>query len=185
MFAWLMAMSLGSVKAQDVKVEFFTPSIVHVVKDEPTKTLVITAKPENVSVTHTGIETPHSDQRSENTWNSSELTVKLAPETQTLTFLTNKGKVLLKEKSISMVRKNENEFEVDGNLSIGEFVELAGLDEDTFDAESETAGGWVVEKLGHFPTAGEVLETEGMQITVLSMDGLRVEKLLVKIPEKE
>ena len=80
-----------------------------------------------------------------------------------------------------IVKKNENEFEVDGDLSIGEFVELAGLDEDTFEAESETAGGWVVEKLGHFPTAGEVLEAEGLSITVLSMDGLRVEKLLVKI----
>ena len=80
-----------------------------------------------------------------------------------------------------IVKKNENEFEVDGDLSIGDFVELAGLDEDVFEAESETAGGWVVEKLGHFPTAGETLETEGLSITVLSMDGLRVEKILVKI----
>ena len=80
-----------------------------------------------------------------------------------------------------IVKKNENEFEVDGDLSISDFVELAGLDEDVFEAESETAGGWVVEKLGHFPTAGETLETEGLSITVLSMDGLRVEKILVKI----
>ncbi len=80
-----------------------------------------------------------------------------------------------------IVKKNENEFEVDGDLSIGDFVELAGLDEDVFEAESETAGGWVVEKLGHFPTAGETLETDGLSITVLSMDGLRVEKILVKI----
>ena len=41
--AWLIGMS-GF--AQDVKVEFFTPSIVHIVKGEPTKTLVVTAKPE-------------------------------------------------------------------------------------------------------------------------------------------
>ena len=34
--------------AQNVKVEFFTPSIVHIVKGQPTKTLVITAQPENV-----------------------------------------------------------------------------------------------------------------------------------------
>lgn len=80
-----------------------------------------------------------------------------------------------------IVKKNENEFEVDGDLPISDFVELAGLDEDVFEAESETAGGWVVEKLGHFPTAGETLETEGLSITVLSMDGLRVEKILVKI----
>ena len=127
MFAWLMAMSLGSVKAQDVKVEFFTPSIVHVVKGEPTKTLVITAKPENVAVTQTGIATPHSDQRSENTWKSSELTVKLEPETQTLVFMTNKGKVLLKEKGISMVRKTEDEFEVSQSFFLDKDEAIYGL----------------------------------------------------------
>ena len=116
MFAWLMAMSLGSVKAQDVKVEFFTPSIVHVVKDEPTKTLVITAKPENVAVTHTG-----------NTWKSSELTVKLEPETQTLVFMTNKGKVLLREKGISMVRKTEHEFEVSQSFFLDKDEAIYGL----------------------------------------------------------
>ena len=116
MFAWLMAMSLGSVKAQDVKVEFFTPSIVHVVKGEPTKTLVITAKPENVAVTQTG-----------NTWKSSELTVKLEPETQTLVFMTNKGKVLLKEKGISMVRKTEDEFEVSQSFFLDKDEAIYGL----------------------------------------------------------
>ena len=116
MFAWLMAMSLGSVKAQDVKVEFFTPSIVHVVKDDPTKTLVITAKPEHVPVTHTG-----------NTWKSSELTVKLEPETQTLVFMTNKGKVLLREKGISMVRKNTGEFEVSQSFFLDKDEAIYGL----------------------------------------------------------
>ena len=36
--------------AQDVTIEFFTPRIVHVVKGKPTKTLVVTAKPEQVDV---------------------------------------------------------------------------------------------------------------------------------------
>ena len=116
MFAWLMAMSLGSVKAQDVKVEFFTPSIVHVVKGEPTKTLVITAKPEHVAVTHTG-----------DTWKSSVLTVKLEPETETLVFMTNRGKVLLREKGISMVRKTEHEFEVSQSFFLDRDEAIYGL----------------------------------------------------------
>ena len=73
--------------AQDVKVEFITPSIVHIVKGLPTKTLVITAQPQDVAVS-----------KSSNTWKSSELTVKMDPEMKTFTFMTNKGKVLLKEK---------------------------------------------------------------------------------------
>ena len=99
-----------------VKVEFFTPSIVHVVKEQPTKTLVITAKPENVAVT-----------QKDNTWKSSELTVKLEPETQTLVFMTNKGKVLLREKGISMVRKTEDEFEVSQSFFLDKDEAIYGL----------------------------------------------------------
>jgi alpha-D-xyloside xylohydrolase len=99
-----------------MKVEFFTPSIVHVVKEQPTKTLVITAKPENVAVT-----------QKDNTWKSSELTVKLEPETQTLVFMTNKGKVLLREKGISMVRKTEDEFEVSQSFFLDKDEAIYGL----------------------------------------------------------
>ena len=85
----LFAVWLASVGglAQEVKVEFFTPSIVHVVKGQPTKTLVVTAMPENV---------PLSNVKGQ--WKSSELTVRLDANGN-LTFLTAKGKVLLKEKS--------------------------------------------------------------------------------------
>ena len=83
----LLAIGLVGAKAQDVKVEFFTPSIVHVVKGQPTTSLVITAKPEQVAVTQKG-----------NTWTSSELTVKQDAQGN-LTFLSAKGKVLLREKS--------------------------------------------------------------------------------------
>ena len=77
--------------AQDVKIEFFTPSIVHIVKGQPTKTLVVTAKPEQVAVRQQG-----------NVWSSSELTVKLDPKTKCLTFSTAKGKLLLREKSCDL-----------------------------------------------------------------------------------
>ena len=74
----------------DVTVEFYTPSIVHVVKGTPTKTLVITAKPEQ------GV-----GSKSGNTWKSSELTVKQDAQGR-LTFLTAKGKVLLREKDCNV-----------------------------------------------------------------------------------
>ena len=83
----LTVMFSVAVSAQNVKVEFITPSIVHIVKDQPTKTLVVTAKPENVAVSRQG-----------NTWKSAELTVKQDAQGN-LTFLTAKGKVLLKEKN--------------------------------------------------------------------------------------
>ena len=78
-----------------------------------------------------------------------------------------------------VVMKNDNEFEVDGDLPIGDFLELMGIDEDNFEAESDTVGGWIVEKLGHFPSADEIYEDNQMRLKVLSMDGLRVEKIQV------
>ena len=91
--------------AQDVKVEFFTPSIVHIVKGQPTKTLVVTAKPEEVAVTRKG-----------NTWTSSDLIVKQDAQGN-LTFLTSKGKVLLKEKSCD-IKKVSQTFTLDKGEAI-------------------------------------------------------------------
>jgi alpha-D-xyloside xylohydrolase len=84
--AWLTA-CLTAVAQENVKIEFFTPSIVHVVKGTPTKTFVVTAKPDDVTVKQNG-----------KTWQSRELTVKQDAQGN-LTFLTSKGKVLLREKS--------------------------------------------------------------------------------------
>ena len=103
-------------QAQDVKIEFITPSIVHVVKGQPTKTLVITAQPQNVAVTQKG-----------NTWTSSELTVKLNPEIQSLTFMTNKGKVLLKEEGWSLIRKTIDEWEVSQTFQLDKDEAIYGL----------------------------------------------------------
>ena len=78
---------LASLSAQDVKIEFITPSIVHVTKGQPTKTLVVTAQPEDVKL-----------MTKENAVSSDVLTVKQDPKTGCLTFLTAQGKVLLRER---------------------------------------------------------------------------------------
>ena len=100
-----MAIGLAEAQAQDVKVEFITPSIVHVVKGQPTKTLVITAKPEQVNVVKKG-----------NITSSSELTVKQDAQGN-LTFLTAKGKLLLKEKSCD-VKEARQTFTLDKDEAI-------------------------------------------------------------------
>ena len=101
----ILAIGLAETQAQDVKVEFITPSIVHVVKGQPTKTLVITAKPEQVNVVKKG-----------NITSSSELTVKQDAQGN-LTFLTAKGKLLLKEKSCD-VKEARQTFTLDKDEAI-------------------------------------------------------------------
>lgn len=80
-----------------------------------------------------------------------------------------------------VVEKASGELEIDGDMAIGDFIELMEIPEDSFECESETVGGWVIEMLGgHFPEAGETFEYENLSVKVLEMDGLRVEKVLVK-----
>ena len=101
----ILAIGLAETQAQDVKVEFITPSIVHVVKGQPTKTLVITAKSEQVNVVKKG-----------NITSSSELTVKQDAQGN-LTFLTAKGKLLLKEKNCD-VKEARQTFTLDKDEAI-------------------------------------------------------------------
>ena len=89
----------------DGKVEFVTPSIVHVVKGQPTKTLVVTLQPQQVEVSKMG-----------NTLSSSELTVKQDAQGN-LTFLTRKGKVLLREKDYD-VKEARQTFVLDKDEAI-------------------------------------------------------------------
>ena len=92
---WMLLLATLTSWAQEVKIEFFTPTIVHITKGEPTKTMVVIAKPEAVVVTRKG-----------NSISSSQLTVRQDTQGR-LTFLTAKGKVLLREKShdIAQVRQ--------------------------------------------------------------------------------
>ena len=101
----ILATGWAQIQAQDVKIEFITPSIVHVVKGQPTKTLVVTAKPEQVSVVKKG-----------NTTSSKDLTVKQDAQGN-LTFLTNKGKVLLREKNCD-VKEARQTFTLDKDEAI-------------------------------------------------------------------
>ncbi len=86
--------------AQGVKIEFFTPSVVHVVKYQgqavSPQSKVIIAKPQDVKLTRKG-----------NATSSSNLTVKLDEKTGCVTFLDAKGKVLLREKSHSFAPLNQ------------------------------------------------------------------------------
>ena len=78
-----------------------------------------------------------------------------------------------------IVQRNEKEAEIDGDMTMDEFLELMEIDEDEFEYESDTVGGWTVEKFGSFPKPGDSFVCEGFKLTVLSMEGRRVEKVLV------
>ena len=84
-----------------------------------------------------------------------------------------------------VVQRDQGEYELDGDMILDDFRELAGLSEEELEAESSTVGGWTVEMFGAFPQVGDSFEHEKLRITVLAMDGRRVERVLLKLPEEK
>jgi len=82
-----------------------------------------------------------------------------------------------------VVERVSGEYELDGDMTIADFAELLGIEEESLEADSETVGGWTVERLERFPDAGDSFRYENLTVTVLAMDGRRVEKVLVKPDE--
>ena len=111
----LSAFAFLGAKAQQVKVEFLTPTIVHVVKGQPTKSLVVTLQPEQVAVTQKG-----------NGLSSSALTVRQDAQGN-LTFLTAKGQVLLREEGWSLIRKTIDDWQVSQTFKLDKNEAVYGL----------------------------------------------------------
>lgn len=78
-----------------------------------------------------------------------------------------------------VIERSEGTWELDGDMSIGDFLELTGLDEDDFDFDSETVGGWVMELNEGFAEPGDELTYDDLRITVLETDDKRVERVRV------
>ncbi len=84
-----------------------------------------------------------------------------------------------------VVQREKSEYELDGAMILSDFLELVGLNEDDVDAESNTVGGWTLEMFGSFPQEGDSFTYKNLTVTVLSMDGRRVERVLVKLAPSE
>ncbi len=83
------------------------------------------------------------------------------------------------------VQRSDGEYELNGDMMLEDFLELVGLEADSFEAESNTLGGWTLEIFGTFPQAGDSIRCGNLELTVLSMDGRRVERVLVKVLPEE
>jgi CBS domain containing-hemolysin-like protein len=75
-------------------------------------------------------------------------------------------------------KESDGSFVVSGSLDIGRLEDLVDFHPPP-DTESTTVGGLVTEWLGHVPAVGEETEREGIAITVLAANNLRVDQVRV------
>jgi putative hemolysin len=69
------------------------------------------------------------------------------------------------------------DFEVDGLISIEDLIEQTKLD--IPEGPYETASGFVMHFLGRIPREHDVVNVNGIRITVLTMEGKRAGQLLI------
>jgi putative hemolysin len=79
-----------------------------------------------------------------------------------------------------VVRISDDEARIDGRADVDDLAELfdttLGLeDEDEYD----TVGGLIYHRIGGVPSPGDVVEVDGLELTVETIDGRRVGKVLV------
>jgi CBS domain containing-hemolysin-like protein len=74
-------------------------------------------------------------------------------------------------------RNGNGEYLIDASMDLDDFNEL--LDVHLQAPETDTLGGYIYMRLGHVPDEGEVIETDELTMTVLSIDGRRIRKVEV------
>ncbi|MCR5794140.1 MAG: hemolysin family protein [Solobacterium sp.] len=81
---------------------------------------------------------------------------------------------------------SEDTFEIDGDSSVFDLIDLMNWDEDAFDYESETVGGWCIEMLEGFPNPGDSFRYRNAEVFVSETEERRVTKAMVRIiPDEE
>ncbi len=79
-----------------------------------------------------------------------------------------------------VVRLSDDEYRVDGRADVDDLAELFDTDLGLEDKdEYDTVGGLIYHRIGGVPSPGDVVEVDGLQLTVESTDGRRVGKVLV------
>ena len=84
-----------------------------------------------------------------------------------------------------IVQQGEGLYELDGDMPISEFLELMGWEEDSFDFDSETLGGWCIEYSNGFPNVNSTFRYRNAEVRIIESYERRVRRVLVKQTEEE
>lgn len=83
-----------------------------------------------------------------------------------------------------LVKISDDTYECDGDMRIYDLLDEFDIDDDDFDDDNATVGGWAIEQLGGYPAKGESFDFENLTVTVKQIQNLRVTRLLIKVHEK-
>lgn len=79
-----------------------------------------------------------------------------------------------------LVQREDGTWLVDGHYSLHDFLTYFELDELMNDYEVTTVSGLVMTELSHIPKEGEKLYWQNFELEVLDMDGVKIDKVIVR-----
>jgi len=79
-----------------------------------------------------------------------------------------------------LIEREDGSWLVDGHYSLHDFLTYFELDELTNDYEVNTVSGMIMTELSHIPKEGEKLVWQKFVLEVVDMDGVKIDKVLVK-----
>ncbi|MDO9247725.1 MAG: transporter associated domain-containing protein, partial [Phenylobacterium sp.] len=83
------------------------------------------------------------------------------------------------EPEARILRREDGSYLVDGRSDLFELGDIIG--EDLSEGQGyHTVAGLVLNRLGRFPTEGEILRLGGYEVEVVDMDGRRIDKLIFR-----
>jgi putative hemolysin len=84
------------------------------------------------------------------------------------------------EEEFQLVVREDGSWLVDGHYSLHDFLTYFDMDEHINDYEVTTVSGFMITELGDIPKQGQKLIWNKLEFEVIDMDGVKIDKILIK-----
>lgn len=84
------------------------------------------------------------------------------------------------EIELPCLKLNDGSYEVSGDMSLDELLELFEINPKTVDTSCQSVGGWVFEHLGIIPHQNQKLEMNGLSVKVTEVNDNRINKMIIR-----
>lgn len=86
--------------------------------------------------------------------------------------------------SYEIFEREDGSWLIDGQFAWDDFLKEFDMDDDGHVSEGfHTISGFILHELGHLPTTGEITKWNGFVFEIVDMDGMRIDKILIKREE--
>ena len=84
------------------------------------------------------------------------------------------------QQEYNIIQREDGTWLADGQYPFFEFLNYFDLPNENIKDDYNTLGGFITDQLRHIPSAGEKIKWNQFELEVVDMDGMRIDKILIK-----